>query len=73
MVDLKLQLPDGFLNEEVRCGYTVTKQRKEVWAVELDLLQEFMRVCNKCSNCKICESLWGRQKARYKGNEPIYG
>ena len=47
MVDLKLQLPDGFLNEEVRCGYTVTKQRKEVWAVELDLLQEFMRVCNK--------------------------
>lgn len=23
--------------------------------------------------CKICESLWGRQKARYKGNEPIYG
>ena len=46
MVDLKLQLPDGFLNEEVRCGYTVTKQRKEVWAVELDLLQEFMRVCN---------------------------
>lgn len=47
MVDLKLQLPDGFLNEEVRCGYTVTKQRKGVWAVELDLLQEFKRVCNK--------------------------
>lgn len=53
MVNLKIQLPDGFLNEEVRCGYTVTRQRKEVWAVELDLLREFSRVCNKY-NLKYC-------------------
>lgn len=53
MVNLKIQLPDGFLNEEVRCGYTVTRQRKEVWAVELDLLNEFNRVCNKY-NLKYC-------------------
>ena len=53
MVDLKIQLPDGFLDEEVRCGYTVTRQRKEVWAVELDLMQEFKRVCNKY-NLRYC-------------------
>lgn len=53
MVNLKIQLPDGFFNEEVRCEYTVTRQRKEVWAVELDLLREFSRVCNKY-NLKYC-------------------
>jgi lipopolysaccharide cholinephosphotransferase len=47
MVDLKISLPDEFLNEEVRCGYTVTRQMKEVWAVELDLLNELLCVCKK--------------------------
>ena len=47
MVDLNIELPEGFLDEEVRCGYTVTRQMKEVWAVELDLLAEFDRVCRK--------------------------
>lgn len=47
MVDLKLKLPDGFLDEEERCGYLVSKKMKEVWAVELDLFAEFDRVCRK--------------------------
>lgn len=47
MVDLNINLPEDFLNEEVRCGYIVTRQMKEVWAVELDLLVEFDRVCKK--------------------------
>ena len=47
MVDLNIKLPDGFLDEEVRCGYTISKKMKEVWAVELDLLVEFDRVCKK--------------------------
>lgn len=29
MVDLKIELPDGFLEEEVRCDYTVTKTLKK--------------------------------------------
>lgn len=49
MVDLKITLPEGFLDEEERCGYTVTHKMKEVWAVELDLLAEFQRVCKKYS------------------------
>lgn len=47
MVDLEIQLPNGFLDEEVRCGYTVTKKMKEVWAVELDLLCKLLFVCKK--------------------------
>lgn len=47
MVPLKIQIPDGFLNEEERCGHLVTKQTKEIWAIELDLYNELKRVCEK--------------------------
>ena len=47
MVDLKITLPEGFLDEEVRSGYKVSHEMKKVWAVELDLLAEFQRVCKK--------------------------
>lgn len=70
MVDLNIKLPDGFLDEEVRCGYTVTKQMKEVWAVELDLLDKLLSVCKKY-NIKIFASdgtLLGA--ARHKGMIP---
>lgn len=42
-----LTLPEGFLNEEVREGYTVSSKMKEVWAVQLDLLQCFINVCER--------------------------
>lgn len=47
MVNLNIKLPEDFSKEEVRCDHTVTTQMKEIWAVELDLLVEFQRVCNK--------------------------
>lgn len=47
MVNLKLSFPDGFFDEEVRCDYTVSKAMKEIWAVEMDLLSELLRVCRK--------------------------
>ena len=52
MVNLDIQLPEGFLDEEVRCDYTVTRQMKEVWAVELDLAKKLLDVCEKY-NIKI--------------------
>jgi len=47
MIDLKLNIPEDFLKEEVRCDYLVTAKMKEAWAVMLDLLVEFDRVCKK--------------------------
>lgn len=47
MVDLKLNIPESFFEEEVRDGYTVSSEAKRLWAVELDLLAELDRVCRK--------------------------
>lgn len=46
-MNVKLTIPDSFLQEETRNGYTVSSLMKRVWAVELDLLQELLRVCQK--------------------------
>ncbi|MBQ5976798.1 MAG: LicD family protein [Oscillospiraceae bacterium] len=45
MVGLSIDLPQGFLDPEVRCDYAVSSQIKEVWAVELDLLHQLDMVC----------------------------
>ena len=47
MVELNIKVPDGFLDDEIRCGYTVTAEMKKVWAVELDLLDIILKVCQK--------------------------
>lgn len=47
MFDLKMELPEHFLEEETRCGYTIPREMKKAWAVEMDLLMEFVRVCEK--------------------------
>ena len=47
MVDLRLKLPEGFLEEEDRGGYLVSRKMKELWAIQLDLLVEFDRICRK--------------------------
>ncbi len=47
MVELKIQLPESFFAEEIRNEYLISSEMKKVWAVELDLLCELDRVCNK--------------------------
>lgn len=44
---IKLQLPNDFLKDEVRDGYDVSEKHKKIWAIELDLLWELLRVCQK--------------------------
>lgn len=36
-----------FFEEEVICGYRVTKEMKRIWGIQLDLLEIFMDVCNR--------------------------
>lgn len=45
MVPLKLALDKSFFLPEEREGYLVCTEMKKVWAVELDLLNEFSRIC----------------------------
>lgn len=47
MVSLNINLPEGFLDEENRCDYTISSKMKEVWAVELDLLAKLQEICKK--------------------------
>lgn len=42
---IQCDLPDGFLDEEIRCEYSISSKMKEVWAVEIDLLRKFDQVC----------------------------
>lgn len=47
MVDLEIQLPEGYLNEEERDGFFVTSEVKELWAVLLDILIQIDNICKK--------------------------
>jgi len=47
MVDLNIELSKDFFEEETKCDFYISKNRKQIWAVELDLLYEFDRVCQK--------------------------
>lgn len=41
------ELDPYFFKEEIRSGYTVTEEMKKVWACQLDLLEQLLRVCRK--------------------------
>lgn len=42
-----MELSNEFYLEEERCGYTVPASMKKVWAVQLDLLEQFRQVCDR--------------------------
>lgn len=47
MAPLKLIIDESFFSPEERDGFMVSRERKEIWAVELDLLNEFSKVCSE--------------------------
>ncbi len=44
---IRCDIPEDFFKEENRCDYLVTKEIKELWAIQIDLLEELKRVCKK--------------------------
>ena len=40
-------IPQDFYKEEIRNDFKVTEKRKRIWAVEIDLLEEFDKCCKK--------------------------
>lgn len=42
-----MEYDESFIQEEIRCGFTVTEKRKKVWYIELELLKKFDQVCQK--------------------------
>ena len=40
-------LPASFFEEEERCDFLVTTERKNIWAIEIDLFLKFAEVCEK--------------------------
>lgn len=36
-----------FLQEEIRCEFLVSEKRKKIWFKQLELIQEFQRICEK--------------------------
>lgn len=38
---------NSFLNEEIRCGWGISSTIKKVWAVQIDLIQVLLKICDK--------------------------
>ena len=43
----KLIIPDSFFLEETRSGHLVTTETKKLWGVELEILNQFINICQK--------------------------
>ena len=44
---LKIRFEDSFFEDEIRCDYLVTQKTKKIWAIQIDLLAELLRICNE--------------------------
>lgn len=40
-------IPEHFLDDEVRCEYSISSKMKKVWALSMDLIQQVEQLCKK--------------------------
>lgn len=48
---MKLELPEGFFEPEVRDGFYISRMMKKLWASEMKVLSEISRVCEENGLC----------------------
>lgn len=70
MLPVKIVVPDDFLKEEVRNDYLISEKMKKVWAVQLDLLVQFQRVCEENDLSYFAEAGTLLGAVRHKGFIP---
>lgn len=70
MLKFNLKFPTDFFNGEERNGYFVSANMKKIWAVELDLLNEFMCICEKHNINWYADAGTILGAARHKGMIP---
>ncbi len=71
MVELQtIHLDEKFFRPERRNGFEVSRDRKEVWAVEMDLLSKFIKVCEKYDLTYFAEAGTLLGAVRHKGFVP---
>lgn len=70
MIPIQIKIDDSFFEEEVKNGYLVDRKRKELWAIELDLLAKLDTVCkaNSLTYCVGAGTLLGA--VRHQGFIP---
>ncbi|MEY8338002.1 LicD family protein [Lachnospiraceae bacterium 62-35] len=44
---ITMQFAPSFFEEEVRCDYKITEKQKKIWAVEIDLVNQILKICRK--------------------------
>lgn len=67
---LKIDVPEKFYNAEIKNDYQITSEMKRVWAVQMDLLAELDRVCQKYGITYYADSGTLIGAIRHKGYIP---
>lgn len=69
-MNIAIDVPESFLNEEERCEYLVSSKMKRAWAVQLDLLAVLQRICKENNLTYFADSGTLIGAIRHKGYIP---
>lgn len=47
MLDLKLNIPEDWFSAEIKGGFLISREKKEIWAYQLDMLYVVQEICKK--------------------------